>query len=151
MVAHLYNVSRAVAWRRNRGDLYSKEETIAILALACWITSARHRWNSQEPVADRYLHWPWHYKRGRKVQDGQEGDRSADDIVSKNGNLLLNFPLPNSGALDLRRRCRLDGITAWMAVNSEGIYARIRGRFTGSPRPRWMSRRSDSTKQAPRL
>ena len=45
------------------------------------------------------------------------------DIVSKNGNLLLNFPLPNSGALDYEEMVVLDGITAWMAVNSEGIYA----------------------------
>ena len=45
------------------------------------------------------------------------------DIVSKNGNLLLNFPLPNSGELDSEEMKVLEGITAWMAVNSEGIYA----------------------------
>ena len=45
------------------------------------------------------------------------------DIVSKNGNLLLNFPLPNSGRLDSEEMKTLDGITEWMAVNSEGIYA----------------------------
>ena len=45
------------------------------------------------------------------------------DIVSKNGNLLLNFPLPNSGELDFEEMEMLEGITAWMAINSEGIYA----------------------------
>ena len=45
------------------------------------------------------------------------------DIVSRNGNLLLNFPLPNSGALDSDEVKMLDEITRWMAVNSEGIYS----------------------------
>ena len=45
------------------------------------------------------------------------------DIVSKNGNLLLNFPLPNSGELDVEEMQTLDGITSWMAVNNEGIYS----------------------------
>ncbi len=45
------------------------------------------------------------------------------DIVSRNGNLMLNFPLPNSGALDDQELKILDEITRWMAVNSEGIYA----------------------------
>jgi alpha-L-fucosidase len=45
------------------------------------------------------------------------------DIVSRNGNLLLNFPLPNSGALDSAELKTLDEITRWMAVNSEGIHS----------------------------
>jgi alpha-L-fucosidase len=45
------------------------------------------------------------------------------DIVSRNGNLMLNFPLPNSGALDDQELKILDEITRWMAVNSEAIYA----------------------------
>ncbi len=44
------------------------------------------------------------------------------DIVSRNGNLLLNFPLPSSGMLDPEELKILDEITKWMAVNSEGIY-----------------------------
>ena len=44
------------------------------------------------------------------------------DIVSQNGNLLLNFPLPNSGQLDPDELAVLSGITSWMRVNSEGIY-----------------------------
>jgi alpha-L-fucosidase len=44
------------------------------------------------------------------------------DIVSRNGNLMLNFPLPNSGELDPKELKILDAITRWMAVNSEGIY-----------------------------
>ena len=44
------------------------------------------------------------------------------DIVSRNGNLMLNFPLPNSGKLDDEELKMLDEITQWMAVNSEGIY-----------------------------
>jgi len=44
------------------------------------------------------------------------------DIVSRNGNLLLNFPLPNNGALDATELKTLDEITRWMAVASEGIH-----------------------------
>ncbi len=50
------------------------------------------------------------------------------DIVSKNGNLVLNFPLPASGELDPREMTVLEGITAWMNVNGEGIMVRDRGR-----------------------
>ena len=45
------------------------------------------------------------------------------DIVSRNGNLLLNFPLPNNGMPDDKELAILESITAWMAVNSEGIHA----------------------------
>ena len=44
------------------------------------------------------------------------------DIVSRNGNLLLNFPLPGSGEPDSRELSIISDITSWMAVNGEGIY-----------------------------
>ena len=65
----------------------------------------------------------WHYKRGVAYKSPKKVIDLLVDIVSKNGNLLLNFPLPNSGELDFAEREVLAGITAWMAVNSEGIYA----------------------------
>jgi alpha-L-fucosidase len=45
------------------------------------------------------------------------------DIVSRNGNLLLNFPLPNNGMPDAEELKIVDEITKWMAVNSEAIYS----------------------------
>jgi alpha-L-fucosidase len=45
------------------------------------------------------------------------------DIVSRNGNLLLNFPLPNNGMLDPKELAILESLTSWMSVNSEAIYA----------------------------
>lgn len=65
----------------------------------------------------------WHYKRGAQYKTPKKVIDLLVDIVSKNGNLLLNFPLPNSGELDPDEMKVLAGITAWMAVNSEGIYA----------------------------
>jgi alpha-L-fucosidase len=44
------------------------------------------------------------------------------DIVSRNGNLMLNIPLPASGMPDADELAVLDEISKWMAVNSEGIY-----------------------------
>ena len=64
----------------------------------------------------------WHYKRGIKYKTAKKVIDLMVDIVSKNGNLLLNFPLPNSGELDAEEMVTLNGITGWMAVNSEGIY-----------------------------
>jgi alpha-L-fucosidase len=65
----------------------------------------------------------WHYKRGQKYKSAKKVVDLLTDIVSKNGNLLLNFPLPSSGELDFEEMETLNGITKWMEVNSEGIYS----------------------------
>jgi alpha-L-fucosidase len=44
------------------------------------------------------------------------------DVVSKNGNLMLNIPLRGDGSIDDCEEAFLAGFTAWMDVNSEGIY-----------------------------
>ncbi|MGO9228957.1 MAG: alpha-L-fucosidase [Bryobacteraceae bacterium] len=64
----------------------------------------------------------WHYKRGAKYKTPKTVIDLLVDIVSRNGNLLLNFPLPNSGAPDAEELKIVAAITDWMAVNSEGIY-----------------------------
>ncbi len=64
----------------------------------------------------------WHYKRGQKYKTPKVVIDMLVDIVSRNGNLLLNMPLPASGQLDLEERAVLSGITDWMAVNSEAIH-----------------------------
>ncbi len=65
----------------------------------------------------------WHYQRGIHYKSPKKVIDLLVDIVSKNGNLLLNLPLPNSGVLDPEEMRILETITAWMHVNSEGIYA----------------------------
>jgi len=64
----------------------------------------------------------WHYKKGIQYKTAKTVIDMLTDIVSRNGNLLLNFPLPGSGELDPEERKILAEITAWMSVNSEGIY-----------------------------
>ncbi|HYW47407.1 MAG TPA: alpha-L-fucosidase [Bryobacteraceae bacterium] len=65
----------------------------------------------------------WHYKRDVTYKTPKTVIDMLCDIVSRNGNLMLNFPLPNNGELDAEELKILDEITKWMAVNGEGIYA----------------------------
>jgi alpha-L-fucosidase len=64
----------------------------------------------------------WHYDKEAKYKSPKIVIDMLVDIVSRNGNLLLNFPLPSSGMLDPEELKVLDEITKWMSVNSEGIY-----------------------------
>jgi alpha-L-fucosidase len=64
----------------------------------------------------------WHYKKGVKYKTGKTVIDMLCDVVSRNGNLMLNVPLPNSGAPDADELKVVEEITRWMAVNSEGIY-----------------------------
>ncbi len=73
-------------------------------------------WQTDTCVGD------WHYRRGQHYKSPKTVIDMLCDIVSRNGNLLLNFPLPNSGELDADERRILAEITDWMAVNSEGIH-----------------------------
>jgi alpha-L-fucosidase len=64
----------------------------------------------------------WHYKEGAKYKSAKKVIDLLVDIVSKNGNLLLNIPLPASGEPDAEELKTLAGITEWISVNGEGIF-----------------------------
>jgi alpha-L-fucosidase len=74
-------------------------------------------WQTDTCVGD------WHYNKEARYKTPKRVIDLLVDIVSRNGNLMLNFPLPNSGELDGQELKILDEITRWMAVNSEGIYS----------------------------
>jgi alpha-L-fucosidase len=74
----------------------------------------------------------WHYDKTATYKTPKTVIDLLVDIVSRNGNLMLNFPLPNSGMLDDRELAILDGITKWMEVNSSAIYATRPWKIYGS-------------------
>ena len=69
----------------------------------------------------------WHYDKKifqqHKYKTVGQVVRMLVDIVSKNGNLLLNIPVKGDGSIDSDEVAFLDGMAKWMEVNSEGIYA----------------------------
>jgi alpha-L-fucosidase len=123
MVAHLYNVNARLHGGATEAVYTSKEESDCAIG-TCLLDHergvadgiAKNPWQSDTCIGD------WHYKRGIKYKSPKKVIDLLVDIVSKNGNLLLNFPLPNSGELDPEEMNVLEGITAWMAVNGEGIH-----------------------------
>ncbi len=68
----------------------------------------------------------WHYSRWRFDADAYKSAatviRTLVDIVSKNGNLLLNIPVRGDGSIDDKEVVVLEGIAAWMDVNKESIF-----------------------------
>lgn len=69
----------------------------------------------------------WHYDRrifdNKEYKSAKTIIHTLADVVSKNGNLLLNIPIRGDGAIDAEERNVVGGIAAWMQVNSEAIYA----------------------------
>jgi alpha-L-fucosidase len=64
----------------------------------------------------------WHYDKEAKYKTSKTVIDMLVDIVSRNGNLLLNFPVRSNGTIDDQELKIVGDITAWMSVNSEAIY-----------------------------
>lgn len=124
MVSHLYNVSANAHGGRVEAVYNSKTSTDCAIG-TCALDHERGVADSisAEPWQTDTCIGEWHYKRGAQYKTAKKVIDLLVDVVSKNGNLLLNFPLPNSGELDAREMHVLEGITDWMRVNSEGIYS----------------------------
>ena len=122
-VAELYNVS-AVHHGGKVDAVYCSKVASDCITGTCLLDHERGvsdaisetPWQTDTCIGD------WHYKRGQVYKTPKKIVDLLVDIVSKNGNLLLNFPLPNSGELDGEELAVLDGFTRWMQVNNEGIY-----------------------------
>jgi len=124
LVAHQYNVS-ASAHGGQVQAIYNSKVKDDCAEGTCTLDLERGivdkiwpaPWQTDTCVGD------WHYKKGIAYKTPKTVIDMLVDIVSRNGNLLLNFPLPGTGQLDSDEMAVLSAITDWMAVNSEGIYA----------------------------
>ncbi|MDE3236720.1 MAG: alpha-L-fucosidase [Bacteroidota bacterium] len=69
----------------------------------------------------------WHYDRriydNHRYKSAQTVIQTLVDVVSKNGNLLLNIPVRGNGTIDEQERKIVEEIGGWMQLNSESIYA----------------------------
>jgi alpha-L-fucosidase len=68
----------------------------------------------------------WHYDRrvydDNKYKTAKTVIQTLADVVSKNGNLLLNIPVRGNGSIDEKERAIVEDIATWMQVNGEAIY-----------------------------
>ncbi len=73
-------------------------------------------WQTDTSIGD------WYYRTGQKYKSAAQVIQLLTDIVSKNGNLLLNIVQTPEGDLEPDVLQIVNGIADWMALNSEGIY-----------------------------
>ena len=73
-------------------------------------------WQTDTSIGD------WYYRTGQKYKTANEVIQMLVDIVSKNGNLLINVVQTPEGDLEPDMLQILDEIGAWTAANGEGIY-----------------------------
>lgn len=121
MAAHLYNSSEA-KYGENRSVYLHKdkrEEYHRIGALDFERSTDREirerPWQTDTCLGNWFYDVRAEYKSARQVTD------LLVDVVSKNGNLLLNIPQRPDGALDEECSYILDGIGRWMEINGGGI------------------------------
>lgn len=79
-------------------------------------TGNRVPWQTDTSIGD------WFYREGQKNKTATEILQMLVDIVSKNGNLLLNIVQTPEGDIDPEILNTLEEIAAWTQVNGEGIY-----------------------------
>lgn len=68
----------------------------------------------------------WHYNRSVYEQNRYKSARDVIhmlvDVVSKNGNLLLNIPVRGDGSIDDKSIQVVEDIARWMEINQESIF-----------------------------
>jgi alpha-L-fucosidase len=127
IAAHFYNSNLKRGKDVGAGVLFGKVLNDEQLKTMVWDIergvpnkSLPYAWQTDTCIGD------WHYNRGVYNRDGYKSAKTVihmlSDIVSKNGNLLLNVPVRGDGSIDEKEEKVLEGIAAWMDVNQEAIF-----------------------------
>jgi alpha-L-fucosidase len=132
LVAHLYN--RSAQWHSGKVEaVYNSkgmedcQEGTAVLDFERGI--AEGIWPN--PFQTDTCVAGWHYDREARYRTPKQCIDLLVDVVSRNGTLLLNFPLRSDGTLDSTEMGIISEITSWMAVNSDGIHGTRPWRICG--------------------
>jgi alpha-L-fucosidase len=121
MLAHYYNQDIA----KNKGKLNA--------VYTCKLRPSEGRWvqDVERGALDSISPFPWqtdtsigdwYYRTGQQYMSGTQVIQMLIDIVSKNGNLLLNVVQTPEGDLEPDVMNILNEIADWMPANGEGIY-----------------------------
>jgi alpha-L-fucosidase len=121
MLAHFYNQDIS----KNNGILDAVYTCKHLVSEGRWVRDIERGamdsisidpWQTDTSIGD------WYYRTGQKYMTGTEVIQMLVDIVSKNGNLLLNVVQTPEGDLEDDVMSILEEIAAWTPVNGEGIY-----------------------------
>jgi len=121
LIAHFYNDNRA----QYKGELeavYTCKEPsqgrfVQDVERGVMDTLSQYPWQTDTSIGD------WFYRSGQKYKSATDIIQMLVDIVSKNGNLLINVVQTPEGDLEPDMLHILNGIATWTAANGEGIYA----------------------------
>lgn len=127
ILAHYYNRSA----KKNGG----KPNVIVTGKQLTSVQKKHMMWDVERGIPDRIQedYWQtctcigdWHYNQATynngSYKSAQQVVNMLVDIVSKNGNLLLNIPVKGDGTIDDKEMVVLNEIKEWMDVNSSSIY-----------------------------
>ncbi|MCX7819846.1 MAG: alpha-L-fucosidase [Kiritimatiellae bacterium] len=121
MIAHFYNSSAArhggvpqvVYTCKQRG---AEGRWVEDIERGVMPTILPHPWQTDTSIGDWYYNRDWKYRPVRWVI------HLLVDIVSKNGNLLLNVVQRPDGSLDPEVEQQLEDLAQWFDVHGEAIY-----------------------------
>ncbi len=127
IAAHYYNSNMKQHNGRNEAVLFGKILTPQQQQCLVWDVErgalnkiAELPWQTDTCIGG------WHYNRsdyeGNRYKSAKTVIHMLADIVSKNGNLLLNIPVRGDGSIDEKEEKILEGIAAWMDINRECIF-----------------------------
>jgi alpha-L-fucosidase len=127
IAAHFYNRNNQWHGAQDDGVLFGKILTPEQRQCMVWDVE-RGASNQTEPLpwqTDTCI-GDWHYRRSIFAQHRYKSAptviRTLADVVSKNGNLLLNIPVRGDGTIDDDELNVVQGIAAWIEVNRECIF-----------------------------
>jgi alpha-L-fucosidase len=126
IAAHYYNSNRQ--WHRGNLEAVLFGKILNEQQQDCLV------WDIERGSANKIEPFPWqtctcigswHYNRSIHDRNTYKTPKMVihmlADIVSKNGNLLLNIPLRGDGSIDDKEIKILEEIGSWMKVNKEAI------------------------------
>jgi alpha-L-fucosidase len=120
LISHFYNQDIA----KNNGKLEAVY-TCKQASGGLWVedlergvkdTANAYPWQTDTSIGD------WYYRTGQKYKTSTEIIQMLVDIVSKNGNLLINVVQTPEGDLEPDMLQILEEIGIWTSANGEGIY-----------------------------